>query len=317
MTTKPKSRTPRKTAPKAPGAVLAKAIASVDPAVTVTVAAAPAKVVPPPEPEPIPDWELAFLPLYAEDAFSTARAAGMDLLHVRPDPRLSPHWSILGTLTATDAPLRVGRHKLGARGAFYGWLLRHRNGHRVLAIRGTQRWSEWLTDGLFAPRSAHPIGGKVPDGFWDLYASMRISGAPLSSIAAGAPITVVGHSLGSALATYASLELARAGAKVRGVFVASPHPGDAAFCRAFGAAVPDHIMYANRGDVVPRLPFWFGYSHVPNVVTLSASKAGITISGGLAGQHHIVSYAALMDRSSLNSFKPLPVDKPFLSCVRL
>lgn len=310
-----KSRTRRKTAPKAPGAALAKAIASVDPAVTVTVAAAPAPTAPPPEPEQIPDWELAFLPLYAEDAFSTARAAGMDLLHVRPDPRLSPQWSVLGTLTATDAPLRVGRHKLGAQRVFYGWLLRHQNGQRVLAIRGTQRWSEWLIDGLFAPRSAHPIGGKVPDGFWDLYASMRIDGKPLSSIAAGNPLTVVGHSLGSALATYTSLELARAGAKVRGVFVASPHPGDAEFCKAFGAAVPDHVMYANQADIVPRVPFWFGYSHVPNVMTLSAAKAGITITGALAGQHHIVSYAALMDRKALAAFKPLSIDKPFLDCI--
>jgi hypothetical protein len=264
------------------------------------------------------DCELAYLALYAEDAFETAYGKpGADLIRVAPDPRLAPRWSVLGTLTAVDAPIRLGKHKVGARTRFYGWLLGSKGGQRVLAIRGTAGCAEWIIDGLFAPRAAHPVAGKVESGFWEVFSSMRLDGKPLTSIAKDGPITVVGHSLGAALATYASLELAQAGAKVRGVFVASPHPGDAAFCKAFGAAVPDHVMYRNAADYVPRVPFWFGYSDVPNVKTLSASEAGITITGGAAGQHHIVSYVALMNRAAFKAFNPLPCDQKFLNCVQV
>jgi hypothetical protein len=265
---------------------------------------------------PLTDWELAFLALYAEDAFCTALKSGGNLKAPPPDPRLAPDWQVLGTVTAIDAPLRIGKYKVGAREVFYGWLLQG-FGQRVLAIRGTARRAEWLIDGLFAPRAAHPVAGKVESGFWGVYTSMKIDGRPLTDIAAGGPVTIIGHSLGAALATYAALEIAQAGAKVRGVFVAAPHPGDAEFCKAFGAAVPDHVMYRNTSDLVPRVPWWFGYSDVPNVKTLSAAGSDIRITGGPAGQHHILSYAALMDRAALASFKPLPIDQPFLDCVHL
>lgn len=274
-----------------------------------------------PTPQPAPaDWELALLALYAEDAFQAARSVpGADLARVAPDPRLATRWTVLGVLTGTDAVLRIGRCKLGTRTVFYGWLLRGRSGELVLAIRGTATRVEWLIDGLFAPRSAHSIAGRVESGFWDVFSSLRLNGKPVTDIArAGAGlITVVGHSLGAALATYASLELAQAGAAVRGIFVGSPHPGDAAFCKAFGAAVPDHVAYRNASDYVPCVPFWFGYSHVPNVVTLSAAPAGVRVTGGPAGQHHVLSYAALMSRgAALKSFKALPIDQRFLDCIQ-
>lgn len=279
---------------------------------------------PEPQPlEPVPtDCELAFLALYAEDAFQAARhTPGADLAAVAPDPRLAPQWRVVGTVTAVDAIARIGRYKLGAQRVFYGWLLRSAGGRFVLAIRGTATRVEWAIDCMFAPRTAHPVAGHVESGFWDVYASMCLDGKPLAravaEIAQGASVTVVGHSLGAALASYASLELAAAGLDVRGVFVASPHPGDRAFCKAFGARVPDHVMYRNVADMVPRVPIWFDYADVPNVKLLSARAAGLRISGGPAGQHHVLTYAALIDRWSLRSFQPLPVDRPFLACVHL
>lgn len=284
--------------------------------VTPVVAPAP----PPAVSEPAPtDWELAFLALYAEDAFSMAKAAGGDLIRPRPDPRLAPRWSVISTLTAVDAPIRVGRFKVGARRVFYGWLLRSAGGRLVLAIRGTQTCGEWAIDGLFAPRTAHPVAGRVESGFWSVAASMLLDGKSVASVVKvlGEPVTVVGHSLGAAAAAYVSLELARAGVKVRGVFVASPHPGDREFSKAFGAVVPDHVMYRNSADIVPKVPWWFGYCDVPNVVTLSPSKSGVTIDGGLAAQHHVLTYATLMDHSAFGAFKPLPIDRQFVDCVHL
>lgn len=265
------------------------------------------------------DWELAWLALYAEDCFATARSdPGADLLSPPPDPRLSPDWLIRGTLTATDALFGPGSLRILQQRVFYGWLL-ERAGEFVVAIRGTGDALEWAIDGMFMPQSAHPLAGTVETGFWSIYQSMQVDAEPFGRIAdiAKGPITVVGHSLGAAIATYGSLDLALAGAQVRGRFVASPHPGNEAFCRAFGAAVPAHVLYRNVDDVVPRVPFFFGYSDVSNVVELSAAKAAIRVDGGLPAQHHVLTYSALMDPGSLQAFRPLPIDQKFLDCVRL
>lgn len=275
--------------------------------------------VPTPPEEPAPtDTELAFLALYAEDAFQTARGVpGADLTRPAPDPRLKPKWTVVGALTGEDALFRLGRRKVGARRVFYGWLLRSEGGRLVLAIRGTADATEWWIDMAFAPRRAHPVAGRVESGFWDVFSSMLLDGKPITdAVRVGTEIAVVGHSLGAAIATYASLELARAGAKVRGVFVASPHPGDAVFCKAFGEKVPNHVMYRNQGDLVPRVPLWFGYSDVPNVKTLSAAEAGIKVTGGYPGRHHLLTYIALSDQRALKSFRALPCDQRFLDCIR-
>lgn len=263
------------------------------------------------------DAELAQFALYAEDAFSTARSTpGANLLAPPRDPRISSDWTLRGVLTATDALFGPGSLRVASQHVFYGWWL-ERSDESVVAIRGTADALEWGIDGLFAPKTTHAVGGEVETGFWSVYRSMLCNGQPLSEIAklARGRITVVGHSLGAAVATFAALDLAKGGAKVRGRFIASPHPGDGAFARAFGAIVPDHMAYANSDDVVPRVPFWFGYTHVPNLTTLSPAKEGVRIDGGLPAQHHVMTYIALVDRPTFEAFKPLPIDEKFLACV--
>jgi hypothetical protein len=67
--------------------------------------------------------------------------------------------------------------------------------------------------------------------------------------------------------------------------------------------VPQHIMYRNVRDIVPRvplsIPFIADYSAVSNVQKLSASKVGLQIKGGFAAQHHVLTYFALMEPNLL------------------
>ncbi|MDA8119147.1 MAG: lipase family protein [Gammaproteobacteria bacterium] len=259
------------------------------------------------------DAELAFLALYAEDAFSAARSAAQaDLTTVAPDPRLASDWDVRATLTAVDDVPGIGRADV-----FYGWLLEHA-GRFVLAIRGTADAEEWILDGEFWPRGARGIPGTVETGFWSVAETLKIDGKPLAELVGivNGPITVVGHSLGAALATYAAYELARAGMTVSARMIASPHPGDGTFAAAFGSAVPDHVAYVNTDDLVPDVPGLFSYTHVPNVVNLDPAALGVELNGGPAGDHHVLSYVAMMSRPTFAAFKPLPIDQKFVDCVK-
>lgn len=243
-----------------------------------------------------------------------------------PDPRLVPHWRVRGSITGQDAIFRDGPMQLGER-VFYGWLLESLvlPQHYALVIRGTEGIIEWVIDAEFCPRAAHPVAGEVESGFWGLYQTLRYQpintteSLPLSSIAREVGpgwIAVIGHSLGAALATYAAFDLAAdLGSHVHGCFVASPRPGNDAFARAFSQRVPHHLMLENVSDVVPKVPFGFGYCSVPNVQQLSAKTSGINLCEGLVCQHHAIIYGALCDPSLLDSFKPVAAELRYLKCL--
>ncbi len=276
------------------------------------------------------DGALANLCMCAEDTFARALqgAPGASLEDPAPDPRITAAWQVRGRLVAADALFRSGPLVVGDTAVFYGWLLESRAtpGEFVVVVRGTEGIMEWLIDAEFAPRRAHPVAGEVESGFFGIYETMQfvdaVGGAPAPAAeaiarAVGAHgLTITGHSLGSALATYLAFDVARADTPVRARLVASPRPGDQAFSEAFGRAVPDHVMFANVADVVPKVPFWFGYSPVPNVTKLSSAGTEFRICSGLACQHHALVYECLINRDT-SALQKLPhEDDKFAACIR-
>ena len=263
----------------------------------------------------IADWELAFLVLYAEDTFSREPKNTMPA----PDPRLGK-WQVDGIITGLDAV--KGPDKLLALNAgrvFYGWVLQANSGEYVVVIRGTEAFVEWLIDAEVAPMSAHDIAGEVETGFWSVYETLKVGPTKLADYLRGVgEVTIAGHSLGGAIATYLTFDMADrlGGENVRGCYFASPHPGDDEFSIAFGKAVAEHVMYRNVNDVVPSTPFLLGYTSVPNVEELNGALSGVEITGGLAAQHHLVSYAALINRDSLAHLTPLAEDASSVAAVR-
>src|SRR5471032_838118 len=137
------------------------------------------------------------------------------------DGRLSAGWKVLGYITATDAVLRIGGQLGKGAEVFYGVLARSLADptQHVVAVRGTAGIVEWIEDAEFVSIGNPGGPGSVESGFWDIYASMLLKTSAVdvgvsakAGIAAAVgltgTVTVVGHSLGSALATYLAFDLA-------------------------------------------------------------------------------------------------------------
>jgi predicted chitinase/pimeloyl-ACP methyl ester carboxylesterase len=121
-------------------------------------------------------------------------------------------------------------------------------------------------------------------------ATARVPGA---SLPAGASVTVVGHSLGAALATMYTMENA---GKVQNPLLctfASPRVGDADFVKAFAALPLTSWRIVNDPDVVPKLPPEIaGFEHV-NVEQLYNSSN--TAKNTFGCWHAMSTYLSLID----------------------
>ena len=165
---------------------------------------------------------------------------------------------------------------------FYGYIAAAKDnpGDVILAIRGTRGAQEWLLDflALPVPFSPAPKKGLVALGFLSIFNSFEcVDLAGRTTTLKGAitqlnatnqieAVTVIGHSLGSALATLAAAELAFlnvAGVKNKVTLYpfASPRVGLLNFARSFDKAVPSCVRIWNVLDIVPQVPP-FPYIHV-------------------------------------------------------
>jgi len=150
----------------------------------------------------------------------------------------------------------------------------------VVALRGTESTMEWWDDFHWdlVPFTQIPNGGKVAQGFYDIYTSIgtmapgqegasapsafaaEVARAATSGLAAGLdpaslPLVVTGHSLGGALATLLVTDLnATTALKPQAWTFASPQVGDAIFAARYGGLSSVSWRIYNQVDVVPYFP---------------------------------------------------------------
>lgn len=280
----------------------------------------------------LPDHEAAFWAeacLCAEDQYDLQ---GAEILEPAIDARLARAWAVRGFLTALDAIFRKGPISIDPRRRFWGWLLESvlKPGTFLAVIRGTDGWEEWVEDFEGDPCSRAPFPGLTEAGFGGIYSSMlfRRPGGPdtdpvlgIANAVGHGSLTVTGHSLGAVQAELLSFCLASSmwlGARVAGRYIASPHPGNGDFSKAFGVRVPDHMMWRNVKDRVPQVPLGLGYCSVPRVtelvpggVVLVDDRDGLD----LAAHHHATTYMALALQSRIPASSLLPIDGPYLACL--
>lgn len=227
--------------------------------------------------------ELAFLIQLAMDSLSQAPGWASQRLADWGYRYLAP---VMGLDVLPDG-------RLGSQEVLYG-LLAERGGEITLALRGTATLLEWIEDAEFE-MVPHPSGGQVERGFWGVYQTLAVYGAPLKDYlgGTGASKRIAGHSLAAALGAYAAMDCR--GAKAR--LLACPKPGSGAFGAIFDSRVGDYRVWNYSPDVVPHLPLSvMGYRDLPKARYFRPSEAqAITDDGDIRCRHSCLAYAARLD----------------------
>ena len=291
--------------------------------------------------------QMGLVVMRAEDMYESLGAK--ETLDPPLDPEVAAAYDLKGYLAGSDALLELDpvtakkRLRAAPNTVFYGFVACSKaNAHQyVVAIRGTGNIWEWLKDGEFAPVPHPPSGGNVESGFDSIYKTMTyraysdggfigdraIASTGVAQAIPDGKVTVIGHSLGSALATYLSLDLVTTegmGDRVTPYMFASPHPGDLAFVNYFDQKVTTYTLYNYSRDAVPTVPFLFGYSSLPRALKFTPDDAQATVSynqllpfdlENLKCQHHVVCYAAMLDYHATNWQGLPPVDQGCVHCI--
>lgn len=230
------------------------------------------------------------------------------VLEPAPDPLVTTAgWEIQGYLVGTDALFRAKqRMALGDLKTYYGFLARSKSNpdQLVLVIRGTEGFIEWIEDGEFG-QTPHPVAGRVEAGFWGIYHTMHYRSAGtegdliagiLAAAGSTGRVTVIGHSLGSALATYLAFDLAPIlTSRLTVKLFASPRQGDLIFATRANQLFTSSVSYAYMLDLVPMVPIGLGYAPAIPVTRLGAGNVAARIRLSLWCNHHALSYAFLLD----------------------
>jgi hypothetical protein len=189
------------------------------------------------------------------------------------------NFEVITTIYANDLATQKNP-KRGQSQVSIGLVLQEQGGgEAVIAFRGTEGIKEWVIDVNFGTKPCPFLAsaGATEDGFTDMYESVAIgtsAGSPKLTAAlpslpwkrAVETLTICGHSLGGALATLATLDIAvNSVAPFHDPTVytyASPRTGDVNFATKYNQIVANTFRVANDLDIVPKLPLFPPYEHV-------------------------------------------------------
>jgi triacylglycerol lipase len=176
------------------------------------------------------------------------------------------------------------------------------------AIRGTDGFIEWLIDSEFFWTSFTPVpaAGDVEDGFFSIYDSMtgiwageqaQLTPSEFLPRLAAENLTIVGHSLGGAIAEMWALDVA-VNYPVNALTLytlAAPRVGFHAFADCFNQNVSNSIRVYNEPDIVPNLPPLYVQVNTGEMID---SKLDTGIKHSIACYHELVTYLRVLNANS-------------------
>lgn len=170
----------------------------------------------------------------------------------------------------------------------YGFVATDAKGDKVLVLRGTEGWQEWLKeDGEFWPEPSVFGPGLVDEGFSDLAWSLKFSdGSRLASYSAIAGLTAAtGHSLGAAAARLIAARLSLPEIITFG----EPRVGDVTFTRWASSRIDSSRRFVIPGDPIPFLPPIYFNLGAPEVL-----KVPVGIGDLPSDRHAIATYISAL-----------------------
>ena len=274
----------------------------------------------------------AMYALYAESMYPE----NSYVLNPPLDPRIDLNvWDVKGYLTVNEPVVAGSLNKRWVRvnlnkRVYFGYVLQRKNapGDLLVAIRGTSGGVEWAINTEFVHQT-HDVYPKckVERGFWSVYETLAIEDPKtgdrlhdnavkgLLAIADGHDIAVVGHSLGSAVGTYLVEALSDGGANARvgACLFASPRTGDVNWVNHFERSVTNYRVINYLIDIVPHVPLHTDYAHLSRAEWFNPMVAKTSIRCDPWCNHHIVCYAAMLDRAHAQDV----VQERYAACVNL
>ncbi|MDQ0391976.1 lipase family protein [Labrys monachus] len=274
----------------------------------------------------------AMYALYAEDMYPE----NSYVLNPPLDPRIEADaWDLKGYLTVNEPVIAGSLNKRWVRvnlnkRVYFGYVLQRKAEPQdlLVAIRGTSGGVEWAVNAEFVHQAhdAYPKC-KVERGFWSVYETMAIedpqtgerlhdnAARGLLALAAGREIVVTGHSLGSAVGTYLVEALSEGGANphVGACLFASPRTGDVNWVNHFERSVAVYRVINYLIDIVPHVPLHTDYAHLLRAEWFNPMVAKSSIRCDPWCNHHIVCYAAMLDRDHARDI----VHEHYANCVDL
>lgn len=166
---------------------------------------------------------------------------------------LLPDLSQLGT--------RIARRIIPPTPAFIGFVLASAT-HNIILFRGTSNPKEWMANfqsGQSNYMQSRVVRGRVHTGFLRLYNRLsRQVRQAANTLNPSIPCFIAGHSLGGALATLATADLAHnyptLKEQIRLYRYGAPRVGNQAFVEFLGTIAPNSYRVLNMADMVTMVP---------------------------------------------------------------
>ena len=181
---------------------------------------------------------------------------------------------------------------------YFGFVLTSKTDN-IIIFRGTQRTTEWIGDVFLFQKNYEGFrNSKIHSGFADIYKGLAEQTREIArQLNPSLPCYISGHSLGSALATLAAIDIAQNVPKlkdqIRLYTYAGPRVGNPDFAQMHSQVIPNSYRIVNLADSIPLSPPTIFRKDV--YVHVGQAWSFLTQYGDVLSNHAVDTYRAAVN----------------------